>query len=675
MRNGSLPYIDVAEAVHDFRFAMTSDVDHPDNVEAMRLTAIGLVNDQGEGASEVPLVDVSLSDPNDLRPVASLRPLGVPASVPKSRRPLQPSPMTLRARDRTTAAAQSAESEVAYEADTLGAFIDDYGAYQWEHAAFAGVAKVSVGTALRDPDKEMWIKAIRAEIFSLLGMDSDGRPIRGARPTLRDVGNVAITGPHRVIHSTAQLKKKQHQDGSLNKYKCRLCGCGNELYGQIAETYSPTIGALAYAAVHQIAIIDRMEKCVVDVVQAYLHQDYPEDAEPLYLTLPDNVAHACDLPTGHRYRVCKYLYGLPDAGLAYYKAYSAHLIAGGYERTVSDPCLFVKVSADCRTYVWCHVDDTFVCSSKKKGLNDFISHVKSKFDITVSHNVTEYLGIKLDQLPSGAVRLTQPKLLLQLFQEFAEQLAAFKRRPTAPQRRPEHQSCDDTPMDTRIYLHLLGALLYVVKSRPDIATAVSFGSTHAAHPTLGAYDELLHCLAYLQATQELGLILKTGDSGGPLKLRCYADASYLTHPDSKSQTGYCMSFGSVEQEGFFYAKSSKQTLVTTSSTHAEMRALYSLVIDIVYLINLCDELQRPLDLPCVVLVDNQPIIDLATAPSARSRRCKHFLMLIDWVREQVTAGYVELQKVPTAFNVADILTKIVTGGEFQTKAALLLGTY
>jgi len=48
-------------------------------------------------------------------------------------------------------------------------------------------------------------------------------------------------------------------------------------------------------------------------------------------------------------------------------------------------------------------------------------------------------------------------------------------------------------------------------------------------------------------------------------------------------------------------------------------------------------------------------------------------MLVDWIREQVIAGYIELTKVATEHNVADILTKIITGGEFKTKAELLLG--
>ena len=106
-----------------------------------------------------------------------------------------------------------------------------------------------------------------------------------------------------------------------------------------------------------------------------------------------------------------------------------------------------------------------------------------------------------------------------------------------------------------------------------------------------------------------------------------------------------------------------------------MRGLYSLVIDLVFMVHLCEELHRPVELPCVVMVDNQPVIDLVSQPAGQTKvkRCKHFLMLVDWIREQVVHGYVELFKVPTADNVADILTKIITGGEFHTKAHLLLG--
>jgi hypothetical protein len=297
--------------------------------------------------------------------------------------------------------------------------------------------------------------------------------------------------------------------------------------------------------------------------------------------------------------------------------------------------------------------------------------VAKKFKITVNHSVDEYLGISIKQQPNGDVILTQPKLLNSLLLEYQELLALHEKRfASSPQRQTDFQSKDDEPISQTTYLHLLGALIYLTKSRPDISTAVSFAATHSAKPTQGAYIELLHCLRYLRDTKSHGLRLLAGTAGRPLQLRCYVDASYLTHADSKSHTGYCISLGLF---GCFYCKSGKQPMMATSSTHAEMRALYSLIIDIVYVIHLLNELGRPLDLPCIVLEDNQPVIELTKDVSTRTAKCKHFLMLVNYVREQILHGLIKLEKCPTADNTADILTKIITGSEFTSKARLLLG--
>jgi len=104
-----------------------------------------------------------------------------------------------------------------------------------------------------------------------------------------------------------------------------------------------------------------------------------------------------------------------------------------------------------------------------------------------------------------------------------------------------------------------------------------------------------------------------------------------------------------------------------------MRALYSLIIEIIFVIQLFIELDRPISLPAIVMEDNQPVIDLTADISSRSKKCKHFLMLVNYVKEQISNGFISLKKVPTAQNVADILTKIVVGNEFRAKALNLLG--
>jgi hypothetical protein len=71
--------------------------------------------------------------------------------------------------------------------------------------------------------------------------------------------------------------------------------------------------------------------------------------------------------------------------------------------------------------------------------------------------------------------------------------------------------------------------------------------------------------------------------------------------------------------------------------------------------------------------DNQPAIDLTTSLTGRIKKCKHFLMLISFIREQVASGLISIQKVPTEDNYADLLTKILMGLAFEDKAEYLLG--
>lgn len=543
--------------------------------------------------------------------------------------------------------------------NTLGDFYDVYGMCMFTSLLFS--VKDTPGKALKSSYRADWILAMIKEIQSLI---SGG--------TLVDTPDEEIVGPHRIIHSTMQLKRKLHQNQSLDKFKARLCACGNELFGLTAETFSPTIGALAYACVHQIAVIDGMHRQTIDTVGAYLYQDYPDSAIPLYITIDDKISEVCGLRLGAKYRVRKYIYGLPDAGLAYYRAYSSHLITNGYSRSNSDPCLFIRLVGDVRTYIFTHVDDTFICSTDQTELDRFVEKMRLKFSITIQEEVTEYLGIKLTDQIDGSVLMTQPKLLSSLKDEYTEELSRLQTRgePVPLRIQDLHDMEESDEMDQIDYLHLLGALIYMTKSRPDISTAVSFAATWAAKPTVRAFQELLLILKYLISTEDKGLLLKKGDRGAPLVLTCYCDASYLTHRDSRSQSGYTMSFGTI---GTFYSKSVKQTLVSTSSTHAELRAVYTLVVDIIYIVYLCQELARPVKLPAIILEDNNPVIQITSTVQSRVKRCKHFLMLVHYVREQVIQGLIEIRKIDTKDNLADVLTKIVTGNEFTTKADLILG--
>lgn len=507
-------------------------------------------------------------------------------------------------------------------------------------------------------DRDKWLVAIEKEIQMLFDQGTL------ERVKVRDVSRKS-----RVIRMIMQLKIKRNQDGSISKYKARGCADGSLLSNEYFESFSPTVASPALFLVLQTAIIDQMHMCTIDVVGAYLYQSYPDDALLLYITLPEEISNACNLNPNQLYRIRKYLYGLPDAGKAFYEAYAAQLESHNYIRSRSDPCLFVKFGNNGRrTYICIHVDDTFVCSTHKDELERLQMVLKEVFEITVTPEVDSYLGIQLEKLSDGSVKLCQPKLLDQLLSEYNDRLTG--RTPDSPMRNeplPSHSPS----MDRNSYLHLLGGLMYMLKSRPDIGAALSYAATHSVSPTEAAFERLLHCLHYLKGTRDLGLVLMTGVPHQELTLTCYVDASYLSHADSKSHHGWCMSLG---QYSCFMAKSQKQTIVATSSTHAEMRALFQLAMDIVYTIELMREIGRPLRLPAIIMEDNQPVIDLLAEAHGRTKKSKHFLMNIAYVRDLIRQRLLVVRKVDAETNTSDILTKAVVGKDFRFKRQRLLGT-
>ena len=104
-----------------------------------------------------------------------------------------------------------------------------------------------------------------------------------------------------------------------------------------------------------------------------------------------------------------------------------------------------------------------------------------------------------------------------------------------------------------------------------------------------------------------------------------------------------------------------------------MRALFTLVLDISFTVYLCEEIGRPIALPAIVFEDNQPVIDLSKTLGGKITRLKHFQMLIEFIREQIFSGLIELKKISSKENVADVLTKLLFGKYFTTTAFYLLG--
>ena len=182
---------------------------------------------------------------------------------------------------------------------------------------------------------------------------------------------------------------------------------------------------------------------------------------------------------------------------AYYEAYSTHLIENGYLRSVNDPCLFFKIiSPQRKVYVWIHVDDTLVAASRAEDIEEFKDAIRKRFQITVNEAADQHLGVNIKKNEDGSITLTQSKLLKNIFDEFLDEAKTGRKRLSVPMR-TNIRDPDQSPFDRRTYLHLLGMLNYLLRSRPDISTALAFASTKSVNPTASDYQALLDVVYYL----------------------------------------------------------------------------------------------------------------------------------------------------------------------------------
>jgi hypothetical protein len=162
-----------------------------------------------------------------------------------------------------------------------------------------------------------------------------------------------------------------------------------------------------------------------------------------------------------------------------------------------------------------------------------ITSIGKHYAVTLDRDATSFLGLNLAHNVDNTVTVTQPKLLTKLLAPHpTPQKRGINNRATPYSPLPKDTDPNPTPTDPYAYLHLLGMLLYITKSRLDIMAAASFVGTKSSHPTDKDMSDLYYDVEYLRATQDVGRIIHPSESN-ELSLYCKVDASYLLHPDSK----------------------------------------------------------------------------------------------------------------------------------------------
>jgi len=215
------------------------------------------------------------------------------------------------------------------------------------------------------------------------------------------------------------------------------------------------------------------------------------------------------------------------------------------------------------------------------------------------------------------------------------------------------------------YLSAIGALMYLANStRPDIAFAVNLLARHSAAPTKRHWVGVKTVLRYLNGTRDLGLFYNKNQDPSLLG---YTDAGYLSDPhNGRSQTGFVFLQGGTAISW----KSTKQTLVSTSTNHSEIIALYEASRECVWLRRMINHIIQScgigaIETPTIIFEDNSACVTQMESGYIKSNMTKHIILKLFYPHELQKNGEIEILQTKSCDNLADLFTKSLPYSSFR----------
>ncbi|GJX57166.1 putative ribonuclease H-like domain-containing protein [Tanacetum coccineum] len=262
------------------------------------------------------------------------------------------------------------------------------------------------------------------------------------------------------------------------------------------------------------------------------------------------------------YKVVKALYGLHQAPKAWYATLSAFLEQSGYRRGTIDNTLFIKKDKKDIMLVQVYVDDIIFGSTKKSWCDEFEALIKSKFQMSSMGELTFFLGLQVKQKADG-IFISQDKYVAEILKKFDFMSVKHASTPIETHK-PLVKDKEAADVDVHLYRSMIGSLMHLTASRPDIMFAVCACSRFQVTPKTSHLYDMKRIFRYLKGKPKLVLWYPRDSS---FDLVAYSDSDYGgANLDRKSTTEVTKLLG---HKGLISWQCKKQTIVATSTTEAE----------------------------------------------------------------------------------------------------------
>ncbi|KAE8709757.1 Protein farnesyltransferase/geranylgeranyltransferase type-1 subunit alpha [Hibiscus syriacus] len=411
---------------------------------------------------------------------------------------------------------------------------------------------------------------------------------------------------------------KYHSDGSVERYKARLVAKGfSQSYGiDYQETFAPVAKLNTIRILLSVAVNMDWKLHQLDIKNAFLNGNLEEE---VYMEVPPGLEGKVTKKT-----VCKLnksLYGLKQSPRAWFDRFAKAMTQN---------------------------DDMIITGSDIEEIEKLKMNLAKEFETKDLGSMRYFLGMEVARSEEGLV-INQRKYVLDLLVETGMLDCKSVETPMEPGLKFCKERTEN-PVNKESYQRLVGKLIYLSLTRPDIAYSVSIVSQHMSDPREEHLEAVNRILRFLKFTPGAGPIFRKNQDR---TVKVYTDASWggeLT--DRRSVSGYC----TYVWGNLVTWRSKKQVVVSRSSAESEFRAMALGICEGMWIKRLLTELDLDDKKNFEIFSDSQSAMSIAKNP-VQHDRTKHIEIDRHFIYEKVNNGVAKLQYIPTKKQLADIFTK------------------